>query len=100
MPFELIFQPEAEQKLRDLEFDEDGRDLMKLKKGRKCLGLLERNPGHPSLQTHEYHSLTGVNGEKVWEAYVENRVSSVWRVFGHYGPNKGEITIVSITPHP
>ena len=100
MPFNLIFQPEAEDQLHDLEFDEDKKDLVKLKKVRKCLGYLEINPKHPSLETHEYSSLKGLNGEKVWEAYVENKVSSAWRVFWHYGPGKGVITIVSITPHP
>lgn len=100
MPFTLTFQPEAESQLYDLEFDEDKKDLAKLKKVRKCLGFMETNPKHPSLETHEYNSLRGLNGEKVWEAYVENKVSSAWRVFWHYGLGKGVITIVSITPHP
>lgn len=100
MPFTLTFQPEAEDQLRDLEFDEDKKDLVKLKKVRKCLGFLETNPKHPSLETHEYSSLKGLKGEKVWEACVENNVSSAWRIFWHYGPGQGVITIVSITPHP
>jgi len=100
LPFKLIFQPEAEGQLHDLEFDEDKRDLRKLKKVRKCLGLLQRNPKHPGLNTHEFSSLVGLRGEKVWEAYVENNVSSAWRVFWHYGPGKGQITILAITPHP
>ena len=100
MPFALIFQPEAEGQLHDLEFDENKRDLVKLRKVRKCLGFLETNPKHPSLETHEYSSFQGVRGEKVWEAYVENKTSSAWRVFWHYGPGKGVITIVAITPHP
>lgn len=100
LPFALLFQPEAEGQLHELEFDEDKKDLVKLAKVRKCLGFLETNPKHPGLHTHEYSSLKGLNGEKVWEAYVENKASSAWRVFWHYGPDKGVITIVSITPHP
>lgn len=100
MTFRLILSPLAEQQLLDLELDEDKRDLAKLRRVRKCLGLLETNPRHPGLQTHEYASLAGENGEKVWEAYVENKTPAAWRVFFHYGPEKGEITIVAITPHP
>jgi len=98
--FDLIFQPEAAQQLRALELDEDKVDLVKLKKVRKCLGLLETNPRHPGLKSHEYQSIQGANGEKVWEAYVENNTPAAWRVFWHYGPGKGAITIVAITPHP
>lgn len=73
----------------------------------KTLGFLETNPRHPSLNTHEYESLVGKNGEKVWEAYAQNRTPGAYRVFFHYGPDytdKGKriavITIIAITPHP
>lgn len=100
MPFRLLLTPLAQAQIRELEHDEDRRDLVKLRKVRKCLGLLETNPRHPGLNTHEYSDLAGPNGEKVWEAYVENRTASAWRVFWHYGPGQGVITIVAITPHP
>lgn len=100
MPFRLEFTPRAEGDLYDLEFDEDKKDRDKLKKVRKCLGLLENNPKHPGLRTHEYESLKGANGEKVFEAYVENATPSAWRVFWRYGPGRGVITVVAITPHP
>ena len=32
---------------------------------------METNLKHPSLQTHEYISLKGPRGEKVFEAYVQ-----------------------------
>lgn len=92
--------PRAERELRDLEFDEDRRDLVKLKKVRKCLGLLQMDPRHPGLNSHVYESLAGVSGVKVWESYVENNVSTAWRVFWHYGPSDRVITIITITPHP
>jgi hypothetical protein len=100
LSFKLIFQPEAERQLRDLEHDEDKQDLRKLKKVRKCLGLIEANPKHPGLESHKYNELKGINGEDVWESYVENNVSAAWRVFWHYGPGRGVITIIAITPHP
>ncbi|MEP6755667.1 MAG: hypothetical protein ABJA67_09215 [Chthonomonadales bacterium] len=72
----------------------------KLKKVQKTLGLMETDIRHPGHQTHEYSSLTGPNGEKVFEAYVENRTPGAYRVFWYYGPGSAEITILSITSHP
>jgi hypothetical protein len=100
LPFQLHFTPLAASQLHDLEHDEHKKDLVKLRKVRKCLGLLETNPRHPGLNSHEYSDLAGANGEKVWEVYVENHVPSAWRVFWHYGPEQSVITVVAITPHP
>ena len=100
MRFKITLTDTASEQLRALEFDADKKDLSKLKKVRNFLGYLQTNPKHPSLETHEYSSMSGLNGEKVWEAYVENRTPAAWRVFWHYGPAKGEITVVAITPHP
>jgi len=72
----------------------------RLKAARKSLGLLQANPRHPSLQTHEYKSLKGENGEKVFEAYAEQKTAAAYRIFWHYGPEKDQITIVAITSHP
>jgi hypothetical protein len=73
----------------------------------KAIGYLEIDPHHPSLNTHEFTSLTGANGEKVLEAYAQNNTPGAYRIFWHYGPDetKGKkrtpvITIVAITPHP
>lgn len=70
------------------------------KKVKRTLGLLETNLRHPSLNTHKYDGLSGQNGEDVFEAYVENKTPTAWRVFWHYGPKQGQITILAITPHP
>jgi hypothetical protein len=74
---------------------------------RKALGYLEVDPHHPSLNTHEFTSLTGANGEKLFEAYAQNNTPGAYRIFWHYGPDetKGKkrtpvITIVAITRHP
>lgn len=94
----LIFTKQADHDLTTLEQD---KGLAKrLKAVRKALGYLEINPRHRGLNTHEYASLIGANGEKVFEAYAENKTSAANRIFWHYGPGKDTITIIAITPHP
>jgi hypothetical protein len=67
---------------------------------KKTIKFLATNPRHNSLQTHEYMSLKGPNGEKVFEAYAEQSTPAAYRVFWYYGPSKGIITIFAITSHP
>jgi len=94
----LKFTPTAGRQLQELERD---KGLEKrLKAVHKTLGLMETNLRHPSLNTHEYKSLKGGRGEKVFEAYAESRTPAAYRVFWHYGPGKDEITVLAITPHP
>jgi hypothetical protein len=73
---------------------------------RKAIGYLELDPHHPSLNTYEFTSLSGVHGEKIFEAYAQNNTPGAYRIFWHYGPDeiKGKkrvpvITIVAITSH-
>ena len=68
----------------------------------KTISLLGANPRHPSLNTHEYGSLPHPYdpGQKVFEAYAQNDTPGAYRVFWCYGPPKGQITILAITPHP
>ncbi len=67
---------------------------------RKTIQLLASNPRHPGLQTHEYSSLKGPHGEKVFEAYAEQNTPAAYRVFWYYGPARDQITIIAITKHP
>jgi len=67
---------------------------------KKTIELLASNPRHQSLQTHEFTSLKGPQGEKVFEAYAELNTPAAYRVFWYYGPTKGQITIFAITKHP
>lgn len=98
MSFVLSFTEQAESDLRSLE---ERKSLLKrLKAVRKPLGYLETNPRHPGLNTHKYSALTGPNGEEIFEAYAENRTPAAYRIFWFYGPDKREITIIAITPHP
>jgi hypothetical protein len=67
---------------------------------KKTINLLAMNPRHNSLQTHEYMSLKGPDGEKVFVAYAEQKTPAAYRVFWYYGPSQGVITIFAITSHP
>jgi len=66
----------------------------------KSIKLLARDPRHSGLYTHEYISLRGPNGEKVFEAYAEQQTPAAYRIFWYYGPERKQITVVSITSHP
>jgi hypothetical protein len=98
MQFELLFTDQASSDYSVLE--ENKAFLKRLKAVKKALGYLETNPRHPSLNTHKYDSINGPNGEEVFEAYAENKTPAAYRIFWYYGPNKNEITILAITPHP
>lgn len=98
MPHRLLFTREAAGVLKDL--GSAAQYENKLKKVNKALGLLQDDPRYPGLNSHKYTSLHGSQGEDVWDSYVENRTPSAWRIFWHYGPGAGVLTIVTIGPHP
>ncbi len=98
MAFELRFTDQAN---KDLDALESNKALAKrLKAVLKSLAYLETNPRHPGLNTHKYSLLEGASGEEVFEAYAENNTPAAYRVFWHYGPGKGNLTIIAITAHP
>ncbi len=69
----------------------------------KAIDLLADNPRHPSLQTHEYHGACEhpyKRGDKVFEAYAQNRTADAYRIVWCYGPDRGEITLLAIVGHP
>lgn len=105
MQRKIKFTPTAERQLAALENSPSRAAL--LGQVLKTLGFLEVNPSHPGLHTHEFTSLAGANGEKVFEAYAQNNTAGAYRIFWHYGPDEisGKkrtpvIMIVAITPHP
>jgi hypothetical protein len=98
MPFALRQTPEAAEQLAAL--SATPALLKRWKAVSKCLRLLATNPRHPGLHTHEFTSLCGADGEKVFEAYAENNTPGAYRVFWHYGPEQQSITIVAVTAHP
>jgi hypothetical protein len=61
---------------------------------------MQQNLRHPSLNTHEFKGFTGANGEKIFEAYAQQSTPGAYRIFWHYGPDKNELTIIAILPHP
>lgn len=66
----------------------------------KALNWMAVDLRHPGLNTHPFSSMDGPRGEKVFEAYAQNRTPGAWRIFFYYGPERGEITVLAITPHP
>jgi len=102
---ELIFTPTARQVYESLSNNPAKEGVFK--QVRKTLALIEANLRHPSLRAHEYRSLKGLNGEKIFEAYAQQNTPAAYRVFFHYGPDRTEkgkrvavITIFAITTHP
>lgn len=97
-PFELAYSDEALSVMADLARP---AHTVKRKKVVKALRLLRDNgPAHPGLNSHKYHSVTGLNGEDVWESYVENHTPGAWRIWWMYGPEADALTVITIGPHP
>ena len=97
--------PEMEALWKDLSGKADrnelrGADKALFKKLTKTLGLLQHNPKHPGLQTHDIEPLSKRYGFKVWQSYLENRKPAAGRIYWAYGPDRKEITILGIEPHP
>jgi hypothetical protein len=79
---------------------------VKLKKMRKALGLLQTDLTYPGLHSHPYQNFPGLEKNKVWDSYVENRTPGAWRIYWMYGPNEvrddqevSVITVLVIGPH-
>jgi len=96
--FEIEWTDEAEGTYNRLKGNKSQSKRYKAVK--KTIKFLAIGPHHNSLQTHEYTSLKGPNGEKVFEAYAEQNTPAAYRIFWYYGPSKGIITVFAITPHP
>ena len=66
----------------------------------KTLGFLAENPRHNSLASHEIDGLTAKCGLKIFQSYLENNTPAAGRIFWAYGPEKQDITVLAIEPHP
>ncbi len=66
--FEIFLTQEARSQLAKLKADKGLEKRYKAVK--KDIKFLASNPRHKSLKTHEFTSLKGPNGEKIFEAYV------------------------------
>jgi hypothetical protein len=96
--YSLRFTKEAKASLQELKDNESQHKVKKVVE--KSLGLLQLNPRHPSLATHEFRSMSGPKREKIWEAYAQNHTPGAWRIFFYYCSEPKQIMIVAITPHP
>ena len=94
--FEILTTEEAKEQLNRLRTD---KGLAKRYKAvKKALRFLSKNPRHPGLRTHEFTTLKGPRGEKIFEAYSEQSTPAAYRVFWYYGPEENQIIVVAITP--
>lgn len=98
MTYKLRLTRDAEMHLDEIVKDKSKTRL--LKDIRKTLEFMQTNLRHPSLNTHEYKSIVGENGEKVFEAYAQQKTPGAYRILWHYGPGRNIITIIAIIPHP
>ena len=97
MQFQLIINPEAARVLAEL----DRSDPDRAARVRATYAKMQTNIRSKGLSTHEYTTVRGPDGTtKVYEAYVENRTPNAYRVIWHYGPKKGQITVMTVIPHP
>ena len=96
MPFSLVYSDAANETLNRLEAENTKKSAKVL----KALGYMQTNIKHQGLHTHPYDARKGNNGEKIFEAYVENHTPGAYRIYWHYGPGQAVITILAITPHP
>src|ERR1700733_13185363 len=97
--------PEMEALWRDLSTRKQQGTLDKeeekfFKKLVKTLGYLSENPRHNSLASHEIDVLTAKYGIKIFQSYLENNTPAAGRIFWAYGPEKQDITVLAIEPHP
>ena len=98
-------QPEMEALWNDLSMRAKSLTLDKdeerfFKKFVKALGFLSVNPRHNSLATHEISDLSRKHGMKIFQSYLENNTPGAGRLFWAYGPDKRDITILAVEPHP
>lgn len=95
---EIVLTDTAQEQLAALENDRSHGNIKKAVK--KTLALMQHNLRHPSLNTHEFTSLKGPHGEKVFEAYAQHNTPGAYRIFWYYGPRKNQISVAAITTHP
>ncbi|MEA1958953.1 MAG: hypothetical protein U9N44_04685 [Chloroflexota bacterium] len=96
--FEIFWTDTARAQFMRLKADHS--QAKRYKAVKKTFQLIASNPRYPGLRTHEFSSLKGPTGEKIFESYAEQKTPAAYRIFWYYGPDKDRITIVAITPHP
>lgn len=92
------FWDDLEKKIKDNTASK--KEITLFKKLVSCFKKLALDSKYPSLCTHDIEVLTKRYGIKVWQSYLENNKPAAGRVFWVYGPNKSDITIIGLEPHP
>jgi len=106
MPFQIrMGVPEMDQlwldlSTRSLQGGLDKEEQKFFKKLVKTLGHLASDPRHNSLASHEIQDPSRKHGIKIFQSYLENNTPSAGRLFWTYGPDKSDITVLAIEPHP
>ena len=106
MPFRIrMGLPEMEVLWLDLSSRSSQGNLDKeeqklFKKLVKALGHLAENPKHNSLASQEIEDLSRKHGIRIFQSYLENHTPGAGRLFWTYGPDKADITVLAIEPHP
>ena len=114
--FTLKWTAEADRQYRELRdraeqvaharvakrWKKSSRDEGLFKQVQKARSCCEKTPGtrafkHTSIARW---STPSRKTEKVFEAYAQDQTPGAYRVFWCYGPERGEMTIIAITPHP
>jgi hypothetical protein len=95
---ELRFTSEAQRNLKDLQAEP--AKAAEPKQVRKTLGLMETNLQHLSLNTHKYDSISGPNGEEVFEAYGQNKTPGAYPDRIERKKRIPVLTVIAITRHP
>lgn len=96
--YDIFLTEHADEQLKSLKND---KGLEKRYNAvNKAIRFLSESPKHKSLKTHEFTSLKGPHGEKIFEAYAEQSTPAAHRIFWCYGPGKDQITVIAITLHP
>ena len=96
--FKIRFTKEAEKQL--LELKNTKSKQRQYKAVGKVIGYMHVNLRHPSLNTHKFGNLKSPFEGDVFESYAQNKTPGAYRIFWVYGPEKREITILAIIPHP
>lgn len=75
-------------------------EVAQYKKLGRALYHLSLDPFYSGLNTHEIPEMSKRYGLKVWQSYLENNKPAAGRIFWSYGPEKDEITVTGLEPHP
>lgn len=96
--FKIKLTQEANDQFLNLQQSKDKK--AQFKAVGKALAYMNANLRHPSLKTHKFDGIKSPFGGDVFESYAQNKTPGAYRIFWTYGPNKTEITVLAITPHP